>query len=352
MHTLFSHIIQKRFSRQNEDVATEALAYVLESSEAARRGMTKLLRGLVPDLPLLRFETQQVEGTIRPDMWGFSDRGACVFIENKFWAGLTDNQPVAYLNQLASYPQPTLLLVIAPSAREHTLWRELTRRLTDANITSVQREPCAAIAHSADTISGPIIALTSWADVLSTLEHELIDDPRARNDLIQLRALCDTADEDAFHPMSGEELSDQRIPTLIMQMNSIFQLTVDLALSEKVLSTNGLRPQANGERIGQYVWMPVKGGAGSWIGIHFGLWKKHGATPLWLVFSDTAFGRLQEVKRLIEPWASRNGILTSVEGGEFSIALDILVGEEKTAVVRSLVGQLGEISEYLAELPR
>ncbi len=28
MHTVFSHIIQKRFSRMNEDVATEALAYV------------------------------------------------------------------------------------------------------------------------------------------------------------------------------------------------------------------------------------------------------------------------------------------------------------------------------------
>ncbi len=89
--------------------------------------------------------------------------------------------------------------------------------------------------------------------------------------------------------------------TLFMQMNSIFQLTVDLVLAEKVLNTNGLRPQANGERIGQYVRMPVKGGAGGWIGIHIGLWRKHGATPLWLVFSDTAFGRSIEVKRLIEP---------------------------------------------------
>lgn len=50
MHTVFSHIIQKRFSQENEDVATDALAYVLESSEAARRGMTNFLRGLIPDL--------------------------------------------------------------------------------------------------------------------------------------------------------------------------------------------------------------------------------------------------------------------------------------------------------------
>ncbi len=31
MHTVFSHIIQKRFSQVNEDMATDALAYVLES---------------------------------------------------------------------------------------------------------------------------------------------------------------------------------------------------------------------------------------------------------------------------------------------------------------------------------
>jgi hypothetical protein len=57
MRTVFSHIIQKRFSAVSEDVATDALAYVLESSDAARRGMTKLLRGIIPDLPPLQDST-------------------------------------------------------------------------------------------------------------------------------------------------------------------------------------------------------------------------------------------------------------------------------------------------------
>lgn len=33
---VFSHIVQKRFSQMNEDIATDALAFVLESSAAAR----------------------------------------------------------------------------------------------------------------------------------------------------------------------------------------------------------------------------------------------------------------------------------------------------------------------------
>ena len=82
METVFSHIVQKRFSKVNEDVATDALAFVLHSSKTARNGMMKLLRGIVPDLPELQFRTQQTEGCIRPDMWGFAGVDPRVFVEN------------------------------------------------------------------------------------------------------------------------------------------------------------------------------------------------------------------------------------------------------------------------------
>jgi hypothetical protein len=351
MHTVFSYIIQKRFSQVNEDVATDALAYVLESSDAARHGMTKFLRGIIPDLPPLHFETQQTEGAIRPDMWGFADTEACVFLENKFWAGLTDNQPVSYLKQLAAYSQPTVLLVIAPAAREHTLWRELSRRLLDAGISASERDPVAGIARSVVTQLGPILALTSWTNVLSALEHEAVDDPAARGDLVQLRALCDAADLDAFAPVSAVELSDQRTPAFILQLSSIVQSVVALAVVENVLNTTGLRPQASGERIGRYARVSGDQGPGAWLGMHFGLWKSHGATPLWLLFSEGEFGRAQHVRRLIEPWAAKNGILTATNDSDFAIALDIPVGEEKAVVVRSLVDDIKAIASVLDSLP-
>src|SRR5258708_19098 len=84
--TVFSHIIQKRFAQEYENVATEALSYILETSDAARRGMTKLLRGIIPELPALRFDTQQAEGTqqdegnFRPDMRGCADLEVRVFV--------------------------------------------------------------------------------------------------------------------------------------------------------------------------------------------------------------------------------------------------------------------------------
>ncbi|UCD51586.1 MAG: hypothetical protein JSW27_02925, partial [Phycisphaerales bacterium] len=320
MHTVFSHVIQKRFSQVNEDVATDALAYVLESSDAARRGMTKLLRGLIPELPPLHFVTQQTEGTIRPDMWGLADSEPRVFVENKFWAGLTDNQPISYLHQLTAYPQPTILLVVAPAAREHTLWRESTRRLRNAGIGVSEFEAPAGVARSVRTQLGPILALTSWTNVLSALEHQTVDDPSARGDLIQLRGLCDAADHDAFVPVSATALSDQRTPAFILQPGCIVQAVVDCAVSENVMSVNALRPQASWERIGRYVWVSGDRKAGAWFGVHLVLWKAHG-TPLWLFFSEGQFGRAQDVRHLIEPWAAKNSIVTAAINRDFAIAV-------------------------------
>ncbi len=137
MSTVFSFIVQKRLSQENENVATEALAFILDSSERGRSGLMKLLRGIAPDLPTLRFRTQQTEGVARPDMWGLDGDTPRVFVEYKFWAGLTENQPVEYLRLLKGYPAPTLLLVVVPAARLETEAYRVRRRpdsLTQATL--------------------------------------------------------------------------------------------------------------------------------------------------------------------------------------------------------------------------
>jgi hypothetical protein len=350
MQTVFSYIIQKRFSNEGEDIATDALAYILASSDAARRGMMRLLRGIIPNLPPLQFKTQQVEGEIRPDMWGFADSQPRVFVENKFWAGLTVNQPVTYLKSLAACSEPTILLFIAPAPREQSLWRELIQRLRDEKIAVVPRAVVAGVAECVAAELGPLVALTSWTDVLSILEHEASDDPGARGDLIQLRALCDAADNDAFSPASREQLSDQRTASFIVQLCKIVQAAVALAETQNLMSTTGLRPQASWGMMGRYARIAGHHGVVAWIGIHFGLWKAHGGTPLWLVFYDRG-SRGQEVRGLIEPWAAKSHVLATPVDGGFVIALDVQTGEEKDGVVRSLVAQIRAIAQVLDALP-
>src|ERR1035437_4956414 len=348
MSTVFSHIVQKRLSRENENVATEALSYILGYSQAARNGMMKLLRGVVPELPDLRFQTQQTEGKSRPDMWGYDKTDPRVYVENKFWAALTENQPVSYIEQLAKYTQPTILLVVVPDAREQMSWRELSRKLKDAGISAEGRDDASGIVYSVSTNKGPILALTSWKKLIDALELEAVDDPAARSDLVQLRALCKAADTDV--PISAEEVSDQRTPAFVLQLSSIVKEATEKAISAHALHKGRLKPQADWERIGRYARFSNEQGVGVWFGIHFGLWKLYGETPLWAVFSGTDWGRSHEVRPLLEPWATQNGVFTASEDDNFLVAINIEFGEEKDQVTNAIAERLKEIAGVLSIL--
>lgn len=356
MQTVFSHIVTNRLSQEYENVATESLSFVLQYSESARNGMMKLLRGAAPDMPDLQFRTQQTEQltkrSIRPDMLGYHERGTRVFIENKFEAGLTDNQPKSYLEQLAKCTQPAVLLVVVPEIREETMWGELNRRLKVADISATDwKTTSGSIVHSIKTEYGPILALTSWTRLLSALEDEVADDPSARSDLLQLRALCEAADRDAFMPISPSVVSDQRTPAFILQLNSIVQASIDKAVNEGVLNLTGTSARGNWERIGRYANVSSGQEVGYWLGIHFGLWKTYGRTPLWLVFSKTQWGRAREVWPLLEPEAEKEGVFTKFVEDEFVVAIDMAFGEEKDQVVKNVVDRLKWIADVLRDLP-
>jgi hypothetical protein len=357
MNTVFSYIVQKRLSQENENVATEALAFILESSERGRSGLMKLLRGIAPDLPDLRFRTQQTEGIARPDMWGFDGGTPRVFVENKFWAGLTENQPVEYLRLLAGYPSPAVLLVVVPAARLDTVWRELKHRLAAANVSISNRDSSGHVPYVVAADSGPILAITSWANALSAIEGELVDEPWSRNDLLQLRALCDAADLDAATPFSSTELTNQRTPSFVIHLNSVVQRAVTLGVTEGVLSINGLRPSASWEAHGQYISFPTAMGVGAWFGTDFRRWRERGCTPLWLVFEAEGWsvggGRTlsgEEVRKVLEPWTERQGLECSCEADHFVIGIDVVPGEEQDHVIRSIVNRLIDVASELSRL--
>jgi hypothetical protein len=81
------------------------------------------------ELPqLARFQSQagDEQGNI-PDLIGLDTTGAeRLFIENKFWAGLTENQPAGYLERLGA-KGGGLLVFIVPSRRFGMVWTELAR---------------------------------------------------------------------------------------------------------------------------------------------------------------------------------------------------------------------------------
>jgi hypothetical protein len=347
MGTVLSHIVQKRYSQENENIATEALAYTLQSSAAARTGMMRLLRGIVPEMPDLEYRTQLTEGSIRPDMWGLAVNEPRVYIENKFWAGLTENQPCEYLRSLAGCTSPTVLLMVVPKAREQAVWREVLRRLETDRIGATPDPTADGVVHAITTGLGPVLALTSWAHVLSTLELDAAEDAGAKSDLLQLRALCDAADSEAFIPMSPAEVTDQRVPALLLQLGAIVKAAAEAASDEGFLHVGVLRDRATWDRIGRYAQFTGGLAAGIWFGMHLDLWRQYGGTPLWIVFSATKWGKADAVRPLLEPWAAREGVCTARMGAELAVAIDVEVGEERDHVVRGIVDRLRAIASVL-----
>ena len=105
-----------RFSAHPENVATEALAYVLRSSSPVARAFEDYVRRVAPIPGGLHYVTQAAaDDRAIPDLAGIDASGRSpLLVEAKFWAGLTDQQPVAYLARLPE-DETALLLFIVPS---------------------------------------------------------------------------------------------------------------------------------------------------------------------------------------------------------------------------------------------
>jgi hypothetical protein len=91
-------------------------------------------------------------------------------------------------------------------------------------------------------------------------------------------------------------------------------------------------------------------GIGAWFGTDFRRWRERGSTPLWLVFSASAFGRALEVRAVLEPWAERQGLECSLEADDFGVGIDVAPGEEREHVIRSMVNRLSDVAAELSRL--
>lgn len=92
-----------KLSSQPETVATEALGHIFAESAEARTALRSFVLSHGVDtgsIAGVKTEVTGDKGDI-PDLacWDHDGRER-LLIENKFWAGLTSNQPVTYLERL------------------------------------------------------------------------------------------------------------------------------------------------------------------------------------------------------------------------------------------------------------
>lgn len=326
--TLLAHLTDKLTS-QRENAATEAVAFVLNRSERARRAFARHVAPLVGEMAAIhRVETQYVAGDeSRPDIVLLGADGAVIgYIEAKFWAALTAAQPVAYLKRLAeTRANGGLLFMLAPDRRLETLRTEIVERCRPSEHVLIDR---GAMAFDAGVNR---LALISWSGLLSALRDAVVDDPATLSDLGQLQGLCERFESEGFVPLTRADIDDLEVPRRVLALANLVNDIVDTAVAREVLSVKGSRPAHYVHATGRYVSLPRAGG---WFGLNHKLWLERGQSPMWMRFNAGSYGRSAELRGALSAWVNaRTPRAFLDDDGAIRLPVPLRTGVEKQAVV-------------------
>ena len=321
------------FTNQTETLTTEALGYILSQSSAARQALQETVRTGGADVgPITQVKTEVTgDGGARPDLVGSDEHGSeRVLVEVKFWAGLTDNQPNTYLERLPADANPAVLLFVAPEARLETLWTEVLRRAGEKfNLEVTEKQ---GIKTAVVDKSERWLMLTSWRALLGSMSSRAsIDgDSSAERDILQLNALCEREDTDAFLPLRSEEFGPT-FPRRMLNLQKLVDDATERGRKAGFVDTKGrnVAPRALGYGKKLRIGSKDTAWAEAWFGVNYHRWVYEEETPLWLELDNS--------------FISTADIINKIDYDHASFTLR--VGVEYEEVLDSVVHRLRDIAE-------
>ncbi|MDE2715772.1 MAG: hypothetical protein OXI33_02010 [Chloroflexota bacterium] len=277
-----------------EDLSTEALAYILNRSGAARTAFRELLQqGGAHVSPVYEAQTQAVkEGGERPDLVGLDDEGKeHVLMEAKFDALLTENQPVNYLRYLPK-DRNSALLVVAPHRRLEWLWAEMMQLIRAESDFTIGDERQDESVIGVPVGNGRTFILTSWDHLLGLLESRVQadGDEGTLRSIAELQGVVDYENLNAFHAPSGKlsDLDDDNKERL----RKLVYGAIEDGRREGWADTTGYAPAHS---VSGYVRYFKMYDVSMWFGYDTRLWECLGG-PLWLGFQESAQECIGEVR--------------------------------------------------------
>ena len=344
--SLLAYLVPRLTSR-GEDTATDALAFILNKSEACRGALDSLLSEQGFDLePITRFETQVTsDDGSRPDMVGYDRKGhKRLLVESKFWASLLEGQADGYFRQLEASGS-AVLMFIAPATRIETLWAEIRRQL-EAEPKPVRLESV----ETGDRMCRAVVAgsekrviLVSWDLLLHRSTAAVPADSQVASDIRQLRGFVEEQDLDAFQPIQREELSPS-LARRILWINQLVDDVVERGVEDGWMSVDHRRPNLFRTGSGRTLRFVEDSGARKsdyfYLGTAFDTWAAMGDTPLWL----TTWAKTPATLQLRD---ARNRLEVFEDPGALHAPIHLKVGVEYHRVLDDVADQLRRIAEIV-----
>ncbi|WLR93880.1 hypothetical protein [Shinella zoogloeoides] len=337
--TLFAHLAT-RFAPSPENIAIEALGFILQRSPAARAAFRGIAEAGGLKLPAdLSFATQAVaEDDGRPDVEGYGgDLQRYVVAETKFHAGLTQHQPLTYAARL-SVDRPAVLLFIIPAARMASLWAELTRRLKGGEYAVSPRREVQPELWCATFGNGHHFVLTSWRTVLAAIVREMdaARETERLEDVRQLQGLCERMDSNAFLPLRDEELTGIDAPRRYLQFCDLVNDLGEELVGSGLCDRKGLQAGGGHGYFGRYL---RSGETVFYLGFDCTAWLAHKHSPIWLRFDQ--YAPPEVISFLRREAVSESRWTTVIESPRrILIPLIITPGAEKPEIVAALAAQV------------
>lgn len=260
-----------------EYLASESLNYILNSSDKVTKNLVNMINlDTNSHFDSITF-TSQIQGADKeiPDLSGYNkNRKEVIILETKFWASLTKNQPMTYLDRLNANG---VLAFICPDLRTISLKTEIENVLNkkDKKFNYIDQD------KKIISIENKYILIYTWEHILNCLKNELDNSNfEILSDITQLQGLCKRIDTDSFIPITENDLSPE-IPKKILSYINIVDKTISkLAADEEVkLSTSGYK--ATAVRWGYRRYAQI-GNLSISLDANWEYWSKYADTPLWI----------------------------------------------------------------------
>lgn len=339
MDGILAHL-SGRISGRQELIATEGLTYLLENSPACRSVMRRLARQVGVDLPDNLLYRSEVAGEFleRPDIVGIDANGQeRLIIEGKFYAGLTDNQPSAYIERLAG--TQSLLVFVVPGLRVQPLWNELRARIGHSHGGPVQELELPEVGPACKVSEDRAVLMVSWNHLLESFTNAAAGSADTHlSDMRQLLSLAAKIEGGAFVPFTSEELTSIRMALRNRDLCNVVDGIVDRLLSRNLISLEGLRATPTRSGYLRYVWLGRnQDGYGGYIALDYDLWRASNAGPLWIApWNDTRTNQSQ----LYQEVALNEGVRLEYLGTRPALPLPVAANREFDQVVADRCGRL------------
>jgi len=331
-----------RIKGSQEDIASEGLRYILQNSDLSKSIINSQIKSKTNiQLPELNYVSQASKIDLgRTDISGIDINGNEIIIfEAKFWASLTENQPISYLKRL---PFNSVLIFICPSLRKNSLYIELDKKLkeqklefeTDENLLKFELE------------DNKFILIQSWTEILLPIKTILQANNKDNlvSDIDQILGFCEVIDKNSFIPLTDKDLS----PEIGRSISSFFELVNEVIseLSKSKYYSRGTLTEGKPKEFGYYKYRNYNGYIIT-FGLNFGYWAKLADTPFWLQVDGPDFKQTPELKIKLKSVSSIISKPIFETNADLFFPIYPAKYEDKNSVIKNMVEQIDEIFNEL-----